>query len=83
MFVFFFAFILDVKERSYSIQFIWIFGQFYDLSKIHKLKEGEGVNELPFRPIISNIDIATYEVAKYLAKQLSPLNKSNYSGVTN
>ncbi len=41
-------------------------GLFYGLSKIHKLKEGEGVNELPLRPIISNIGTATYNVANTL-----------------
>lgn len=54
-------------------------GQFYGLAKIHKLKKGQGINELPLRPIVSNIGTATYDLAKYLAKLLSPLNKSQYS----
>ena len=31
------------------------------------------------RPIISNIRIKTYEIAKYLNKLLTPLSKSDYS----
>ena len=31
------------------------------------------------RPILSNIGTATYEIAKYLTKLLSPLSKSNYT----
>ena len=34
---------------------------------------------LPLRPIISNIGTATYDLAKYLAKLLSPLSKSSYT----
>ena len=34
-------------------------GQFYGLAKIHKLKTGQGVDDLPLRPIISNIGTAT------------------------
>jgi len=30
-------------------------GRFYGTAKIHKLKENEGVDKLPIRPIISNI----------------------------
>ena len=54
-------------------------GLFYGLAKVHKLKEGEGVGQLPIRPIISNINTATYDLAKFLAKLLSPLNKSEYT----
>ena len=31
------------------------------------------------RPIISNIATATYEIAKYLNKLLTPLSKSDYN----
>ena len=31
------------------------------------------------RPVISNIGTATYEIAKYLNKLLTPLNKSDYN----
>ena len=36
-------------------------------------------NELPLRPVISNIGTATYELSKYLAGILKPLTKSDYS----
>ena len=54
-------------------------GQFYGLAKIHKLKEGQGIDDLPLRPIISNIGTATYQIAKYLASLLSPLSKSDFT----
>ena len=54
-------------------------GKFYGTAKVHKLKDGEQVDKLPLRPIVSNIGTATYQTAKYLAKLLSPLNKSIYS----
>ena len=53
-------------------------GKFYGNVKIHKLSSNDG-NDLPLRPIVSNIGTATYETAKYLAKLLSPLSKSNYT----
>lgn len=37
------------------------------------------MGQLPIRPIISNINTATYDLAKFLAKLLSPLNKSEYT----
>ena len=37
------------------------------------------MDNLPLRPIISNVDTATYKTAKYLAQLLSPLAKSRYT----
>ena len=55
-------------------------GRFYGTAKLHKLQEGcTDVNQLPVRPIISNIGTATYKTSKYLAKLLAPLTKSKYS----
>ena len=54
-------------------------GKFYGTAKIHKLQPNQGVDELPLRPIISNINTATYELARYLAKVLSPLSQSDYT----
>ena len=31
------------------------------------------------RPVISNIGTTTYEIAKYLNKLLTPINKSDYN----
>ena len=53
--------------------------KFYRLAKIHKLKVNQGIGDLSLRPIISNIGTATYDLAKYLAKLLSPLSKSSYT----
>ena len=53
-------------------------GKFYRNVKIHKLSSNNA-NDLPLRSIVSNIETTTYETAKYLAKLLSPLSKSNYT----
>ena len=35
-----------------------------------------GINDLPVRPIVSNLNTTTYNLAKYLSKLLSPLQQS-------
>ena len=52
-------------------------GLFYTTAKVHKLQNGEGLNELTMRPIISNIGTATYETAKFLNFLLAPLGESD------
>lgn len=55
-------------------------GLYFGLAKVHKLKDSSrNVDELPLRPVISNIGTATYELSKYLADLLKPLTKSQYS----
>ena len=54
-------------------------GKFYGTAKIHKLSSNDTINELPLRPIASNIGTATYHLSKYLAKFLSPLSESEYT----
>ena len=55
-------------------------GKFYGTAKIHKLSQGDQVDKLPIiKPIISNIDTATYRLAKHLAKFLSLLSTSEYT----
>ena len=54
-------------------------GLFFGLAKVHKLNEGcRDVDELPIRPVISNIGTSTYQISKYLAQLLSPLTKNVY-----
>ena len=53
--------------------------RFYGTAKLHKLKNDSTVDDLPIRPIISNINTASYQLAKYLAKLLSPLSMSEYN----
>ena len=53
--------------------------RFYGTAKLHKLKNDSTVDDLPIRPIISNINTASYQLAKYLAKLLSPLSMSEYT----
>ena len=55
---------------------------FYGTPKVHKLQQQQQqqrLEELTMRPVISNIGTATYEIAKYLNKLLTPLNKSDYN----
>ena len=54
-------------------------GKFYGTAKQHKLKNGSSVDDLALRPIISNVGIASYQLAEYLAKLLSPLSRSQYT----
>ena len=54
-------------------------GLFYTTVNVHKLQNGEGLNELTMRPITSNIGTATYETAKFLNSLLAPLGKSDRS----
>ena len=75
-----------MKKRLGKITFNSIYttasqpGRFYGTAKLHKLEEGfNEVNQLPIRPIISNIGTATCKSSKYLAKLLAPLTKSQYT----
>ena len=52
---------------------------FYGTAKIHKLQNDRAVHELPVWPIISNINTASYQLAKYLANFLSALSTSEYT----
>ena len=54
-------------------------GKFYGTAKKHKVPANGTVDDLPLRPVISNIGTASYHLAKYLAKTLSPLSKSEYT----
>ena len=46
---------------------------------MHKISENDTVDELPIRPIVSNIRTVTYNLSKYLAKLLLPLSQSEYT----
>ena len=55
-------------------------GLFFGLAKIHKMQlNDKNVDNLPIRPVISNIGTATYQTSKYLAELLKPLAKSKYT----
>ena len=54
-------------------------GKFYGTAKKHKMPINGTIEDLPLRPIVSNIGTASYHLAKYLAKILSPLSKSEYT----
>ena len=55
---------------------------FYGTPKVLKLQpqqQQQRLEELTMKPIISDIGTATYEIAKYLNKLLTPLSKSDYN----
>ena len=54
-------------------------GKFYGTAKLHKISINDGVDKLTIRLIISNIGTPSYQLAKYLAKLLSPLANSEYT----
>ena len=54
-------------------------GRFYGTAKLHKVKDNGTAEDLPLRPIISNIRTATYELAKYLAQTLKPVGQLQYT----
>ena len=75
----------NVKNRLSSKEYYQLYptgsctGKFYSTAKIHKLPLNGFIANLPLKPIISNIDTASYQLAKYLAKHLSPLAQLNYT----
>ena len=57
-------------------------GKLYGAAKIHEqLSNRDGIKKLPLRPTISNLNIATYHLAKHLAKLLSPLSISESQNI--
>ena len=46
---------------------------------MHKLSLNGKVDDLLLRPIVSNINTATYSLAKFLSKLLAPLRESEYT----
>ena len=54
-------------------------GKFYGTAKKYKFTPTGTTDNPPIRPTISNIGTASYQFAKYLAKLLSPLSKSEYT----
>ena len=55
-------------------------GRFYATGKRHKVPTNStDINQLPLRPIVSNIGTATYGLSKYLATLLHPLSVSPYT----
>ena len=48
------------------------------IAKIHKIPVNGNIDDLPIRPVVSNINTATYNLAKYLTKLLAPFRESEY-----
>ena len=54
-------------------------GKFYGTTKLHKLPANGKIDNLPIRPIVSNINTAAYQLAKRLSKVLSPMRESEHN----
>ena len=54
-------------------------GKLHRTAKIHKLDTNGKVHDLPIRPIISSIEIATYHLTKLLVQLLKTLSESRYT----
>ena len=54
-------------------------GKLYGTAKVHKLSINDTFQNLPVRPIISKLNTAMRKSARYLAKILSPLSRSQYT----
>ena len=78
-------FIRKIKNNLTKQEYSWLYptgsspGKFYGTAKRHKLKQGSSVDDLPLRPVISNVGTASYQLAKYFAELLPPLSKSYYT----
>ena len=51
----------------------------YGTAKIHKISVNGNIDNLPVRPIVSNVNTSTYNLVMYLSKLLAPLRKSGYA----
>ena len=54
-------------------------GKFYGTAKMNKLPLNGNLDEVPLQAIISNINTATYNLAKCLSKLLAPLRESEHT----
>ena len=52
--------------------------KFYGTAKIHKTPVNGNIDDLPIRLIVSSLNTATYNLAKYFSKLLAPSRKSEY-----
>ena len=66
-----------MNTRNY-IQQVHTLESFTEL-QLHKLPVNGKIDDLPIRPTVSNINTATYQLAKHLSKVLSPLRESEHN----
>ena len=53
--------------------------KFYGTAKMHKLPVSGNLNNLPLRPIVSNTNTSTYNLAKFLSKLLLSLRQLDHN----
>ena len=61
-----------ITTRTLTFKPKWILCRQVGTVKVYKISENDTVDELPVRTIVSNIGSTTHDLAKYLAKLLSP-----------
>ena len=61
-----------ITTRTLTFKPKWILCRQVGTIKLYKISENDTVDELPVRTIVSNIGSTTHDLAKYLAKLLSP-----------
>ena len=61
-----------ITTRTLTFKPKWILCRQVGTIKVYKISENDTVDELPVRTIVSNIGSTTHDLAKYLAKLLSP-----------
>ena len=66
------------RYRKYTLPDFHLESFMVTLKCVNLKKIGNVIN-LPLRPLLSNIDTATYYLSKYLAKMLSRLSQSEYT----
>ena len=54
-------------------------GKFYGTAKLHELPANGKIDDLPIRPIVSNINTAIYQLVKHLSKALFPLRELEHN----
>ena len=75
--------IIKPKLSEHEYKFLYPSGastrKFYGTAKIHKVPRNGTTDQLPIRPIASNLNTATYQLAKHFSKILSPLRESEHT----
>ena len=64
---------------NFFLPILRLIGNLHRLHKLHKLPVNGEIDDLPIRPIVSNINTVTYQLAKHLSKVLSPLRECEHN----
>ena len=74
---------IKAKLCEYEYKFLypsgWSTRKFVGTAKIHKAPRNGTIDQLPIIPIVSNLNTATYQLAKHPSKILLPLRESEHT----